>query len=48
MSRSHVPLRTKIVNVVLWGEVSGVCSSVWEYAPGSNGVAEQYGDPVGV
>jgi hypothetical protein len=36
------------VNVVLRGELSGERSGVREYAPGSNRVAEQYGDPVGV
>jgi hypothetical protein len=33
---------------VLRGEFSGERSGVREYAPGSNGVAERYGDPVGV
>jgi hypothetical protein len=36
------------VNVMLWGELSGERSGVREYAPGSNGVAERCGDPVGV
>jgi hypothetical protein len=37
---------TLAVNIVLWRECYGVCSSVWKYAPGSTRVAEQYGDPV--
>jgi hypothetical protein len=36
------------VNVVLWGEFSRERFGVREYAPGSNGVTEWYGDPVGV
>jgi hypothetical protein len=36
------------VNVMLWGEWSGVHSGVQVYALGSTGVAERYRDPVGV
>jgi hypothetical protein len=39
---------SNLVNVVLRGEFSGERSGVREYAPGGNGVAERYGDPVGV
>jgi hypothetical protein len=42
------PPLSESANVVLWGEFSGQRSGVWEYAPGSNGVAERYGDLVGV
>jgi hypothetical protein len=46
---SDTPARSAIaVNVVLWGEFSGVRSGIQEYALGSTRVAERYGDLVGV